>query len=180
MGKLAVKRSVLQGQGLLSRLSRRVGRPAPSTTAPKPKLLDQVRQALPARHYSRRTEDFYVMWIKRLIFFHHVRHPAEMGEPEINRFLTDLAAHKKVSASTQNQALSALLFLYCHVLGREVGELGYEVRARRPTRLPIVLTREEVKAVPNSRAEPWRSRCEKLMRYVVSEGACVLDENHLT
>lgn len=120
---------------------------APSVRAPKPRLLEQVRQALRARHYSRRTEDVYVMWIKRFIFFHKVRHPAEMGEPEINAFLTHLALKERVSASTQNQALSALLFLYRQVLGREVGDLGQVIRARRPKRLPVVLTREEVKAV---------------------------------
>jgi len=114
---------------------------------PKPKLLDQVRQALRARHYSRRTEDAYVMWIKRFILFHNKRHPAEMGEPEINAYLTRLALKEHVSSSTQNQALSALLFLYRYVLGRELGELGDVIRARRPKRLPVVLTREEVKAV---------------------------------
>ena len=84
--------------------------------APKPKLLDQVRQAIRARHYSKRTEQTYVDWNKRFILFHGKRHPSEMGEPEINQFLTDLAVNKRVSASTQNQALSALLFLYQHVL----------------------------------------------------------------
>ncbi|MEK6613922.1 MAG: phage integrase N-terminal SAM-like domain-containing protein, partial [Candidatus Binatota bacterium] len=82
--------------------------PAP----PKPKLLDQVRQAIRTRHYSPRTEDSYVGWIKRFIFFHNKRHPAEMGEPEIARFLSSLATEAKVSASTQNQAFNALLFLY--------------------------------------------------------------------
>ncbi len=80
-------------------------------------------------------------------FGHHVRHPIEMAEPEINAFLTHLAVKDRVSASTQNQALSALLFLYRHVLGRQIGDLGDVVRARRPKRLPIVLTREEVKTV---------------------------------
>ncbi|MBI4587057.1 MAG: phage integrase N-terminal SAM-like domain-containing protein [Planctomycetes bacterium] len=87
------------------------------------------------------------MWIKRFILFHKVRHPAEMCEPVINAFLTHLAVKEWVSASTQNQALSALLFLYRHVLGREFGDLGHVVRARQPTRLPMVLTREEVKGV---------------------------------
>ena len=80
----------------------------------KPKLLDQLREGLRARHYSRRTEQTYCSWVKRFIFFHKVRHPAEMAEPEINAFLTHLAVKEKVSASTQNQALSALLFLYRH------------------------------------------------------------------
>lgn len=87
------------------------------------------------------------MWVKRYVLFHNMRHPAEMTEPEINAFLTHLAVKEKVSASTQNQALSALLFLYRHVIGREVGDLGEVVRARRPTRLPVVMTRDEVKSV---------------------------------
>jgi len=81
------------------------------SNSPKPRLLDQVRQALNARHYSYRTEQAYVQWIKRFIFFHGKRHPAEMAEPEINAFLTHLALKERVSASTQNQGLSALLFL---------------------------------------------------------------------
>jgi len=113
----------------------------------KPRLLDQLRQALRSRHYSRRTEQTYCHWVKRFVFFHHVRHPAEMAEPEINAFLPHLAVREKVSASTQNQALSALLFLYRHVIGREVGELGDVIRAHKPRRLPVVMTRDEVKAV---------------------------------
>jgi len=119
----------------------------PPTASRKPKLLDLLRRALRSRHYSRRTEQAYCRWVKRFIFFHRVRHPKEMGEPEINAFLTHLAVERKVSASTQNQALSALLFLYRHVIGREVGELGEVIRARKPKRLPTVMTREEVKAV---------------------------------
>ena len=106
-----------------------------------------LREALRSRHYSPRTEQTYRHWVKRFIIFHNVRHPAEMAEPEINAFLTHLAVTEKVSASTQNQALSALLFLYRHVIGREVGDLGKVIRARKPTRLPVVMTREEVKAV---------------------------------
>jgi len=87
------------------------------------------------------------MWVKRFIHFHNVRHPADMAEPEINAFLTHLAVKKKVCASTQNQALAALLFLYRNVIGRELGELDGVVRARRSRRLPVVMTREEVKAV---------------------------------
>ncbi|MDO9264941.1 MAG: integron integrase, partial [Desulfosalsimonadaceae bacterium] len=113
----------------------------------KPKLLDQLREALRSRHYSRRTEQTYCYWARRYIFFHNVRHPAEMAEPEINAFLTHLAVKEKVSASTQNQALCALLFLYRHVIGREVGDLGEVIRARKPTRLPVVMTRDEVKSV---------------------------------
>ena len=113
----------------------------------KPKLLDQLREALRSRHYSRRTEQTYCHWVKRFIFFHNVRHPAEMAEPEINAFLTHLAVKDRVAASTQNQALSALLFLYRHVLEREIGDLGEVIRARKPKRLPVVMTREETKAV---------------------------------
>jgi len=103
-----------------------------------------MQHALRARHYSRRTEQTYCQWERRYIRFHGLRHPAEMAEPEINAFVTHLAVHEKVSASTQTQALSALLFLYRHVLGHEVGELDL-VRANRPRRLPVVLTREEVR-----------------------------------
>jgi site-specific recombinase XerD len=115
-----------------------------------------MREALRSRHYSRRTEQTYCQWVKRYIHFHHVRHPAEMAEPEINAFLTHLAVKEKVSASTQNQALSALLFLYRHVLSREVGDLGEVIRARKPKRLPVVMTREEIKAVlANLPGDKW-------------------------
>jgi integron integrase len=115
-----------------------------------------MREALRSRHYSRRTEQTYCQWVKRFIFFHKVRHPVEMGEAEINAFLTHLAVKEKVSASTQNQALSALLFLYRHVLGREVGDLSDVIRARKPKRLPVVITREEVKSVlANLTGDKW-------------------------
>ena len=110
-------------------------------------LITQLKHALRARHYSRRTEQTYCQWARRYIRFHGLRHPAEMAEPEINAFVTHLAVHEKVSASTQTQALSAILFLYRHVLHREVGELAELVRARAPARLPVVLTREEVRAL---------------------------------
>lgn len=113
----------------------------------KPKLLDRVRQQIRARHYSRRTEKSYVGWIRRYILFHNKRHPAEMGEAEISQFLTHLAVERKVSASTQNQALSALLFLYQHVLCRNLEWLDGIVRAKRPIHLPVVLTPEEVLAL---------------------------------
>src|SRR5713226_2266112 len=115
--------------------------------APKPRLLDRVRQAIGARHYSRRTEKAYVHWIKRFIFFHGKRHPAELGAAEVTAFLTSLAVHSKVAASTQNQALSALLFLYREVLGVELPWLDAVVRAKRPQHLPVVLTRDELRAV---------------------------------
>jgi integron integrase len=124
----------------------RYPQPAPEPGA-KPKLLDRLREAMRARHYSRRTEQTYCHWVNRFIFFHDKRHPAEMAEPEINAFLTYLAVKEKVSASTQNQALSALLFLYRHVLGRKIGDLGEVIRARKPRHIPAVMTREEVKAV---------------------------------
>jgi len=131
----------------LARSLDRVEKPAPRTARPAPKLLDQVRYALRTRHYSKRTEDSYVAWIRRYIFFHNLRHPAEMAEAEVNQFLTHLAIKEKVSASTQNQALSALLFLYRYVLDRPLGQLGEVIRARKSKRLPVVLTRDEVKAI---------------------------------
>ncbi len=119
----------------------------PPEISPKPKLLDRLREALRSRHYSRRTEHSYCHWVKRFIFFHNMRHPAEMGEPEINAYLTHLAVKEKVSASTQNQALCALLFLYRYVLDRKIGDLGEVIRARKPRHIPVVMTRAEVKAV---------------------------------
>jgi len=112
-----------------------------------PRLLDQVRAAIRTSHYSRRTEDAYTHWIVRFIRFHGTRHPATMGETEIEAFLTHLAVRKHVAASTQNQALSALLFLYKRVLKRELQWLDGVVRAKAPTRVPVVLSREEVRAV---------------------------------
>jgi integron integrase len=119
-----------------------------STPEPaRPRLLDRVRQALRARHMSRRTEEAYVAWIRRYIFFHHNRHPAEMGAPEVTKFLTSLAVDGHVAASTQNQALSGLLFLYRDVLEIDLPWLDGIVRAKRPERLPVVLTRDEVRAM---------------------------------
>ncbi len=118
-----------------------------SPGAARPRLLDQVRDAIRTRHYSYRTEQAYIGWIKRFVFFHHKRHPAEMGKAEIGQFLTALAVKRQVSASTQNQALAALLFLYKDVFGRDPGWLDDVVRAKRPQRLPVVLTRTEVGAL---------------------------------
>src|SRR5439155_24903304 len=112
-----------------------------ATGHPKSRLLDRVREAIRARHYSRRTERTYVAWIKRYTFFHGKRHPAEMGAPEVTRFLTWLATDRKVAASTQNQALNALLFLYRVVLEQDLPWLDEVVRARRPQRLPGVRAR---------------------------------------
>ncbi len=110
-----------------------------------PRLLDQVRDALRVRHYSLRTEASYLQWIKRFILFHGKRHPREMGEQEITAFLTHLAVAKNVAASTQNQALAAILFLYREVLRHELGWLDNVVRAKRPVRVPEVLSVEQVR-----------------------------------
>ena len=111
----------------------------------KPKLLDQVRNAIRRKHFSIRTEQAYCDWIRRFIIFHQKRHPAEMGEDEITDFLSHLARESRIAASTQNQALSALLFLYKEVLKRQIGWLERIERAKRPTRLPVVLTRPEAR-----------------------------------
>ena len=113
----------------------------------EPKLLERMRALLRTRHYSVRTEDTYVRWAHRFILFQRKRHPSMMGAPEINEFLCWLAVERNVSASTQNQALSAILFLYREVLGEEVPWMSDLVRARRPARAPVVLTREEVRRV---------------------------------
>lgn len=110
------------------------------------KLLDQVRDALHLKHYSIRTENSYVDWIRRFILFHGKRHPNEMGAPEVEAFLTHPAVKENVAASTQNQALSALLFLYREVLKKDLGPIG-ALRAKKPKRLPTVLTKEEVRRV---------------------------------
>ena len=112
-----------------------------------PRLLDRVREALRARHYRRRTEDSYVAWIRRYILFHSKRYPSELGAPEITRFLTSLAVEGRVAASTQNQALSALLFLYREVLAVDLPWLDGLVRAKRPGHVPVVLARDEVRAL---------------------------------
>ena len=113
----------------------------------QPRLLDRVREANRLRHGSRSTEKSYIGWIRRFILFHGKRHPAEMGAPEVARFLSSLAVEGQVAASTQNQALSALLFLYRYVLHQDLPWLDDVVRARRPKHLPVVLTRDEVRTV---------------------------------
>ncbi|HJN42958.1 MAG: integron integrase [Vicinamibacterales bacterium] len=112
-----------------------------------PKLLDQVRHAIRMRHYSRRTEQTYVAGIRRFIVFHRKKHPAAMGAPEIEAFLSWLATKQAVSASTQNQALSAVLFLYRHVLRVEIGPIARVTRAKMPHRVPVVLSPDEVSRV---------------------------------
>jgi integron integrase len=113
--------------------------------AGSPRLLDRLREALRVRHYSYRTEQAYAAWARRFIVFHGMRHPATMGDVEINAFLSHLAVDGHVAASTQNQALAALLFLYREVLGKDVPWLDGLARARKPTRLPVVLSRDEVR-----------------------------------
>src|SRR6266567_6761570 len=115
-----------------------------SQSKPNPKLIDQVRNVMRFKHYSLRTERTYWDWIERFIRFHGMRHPREMGEAEVGAFLTHLARDGRVAASTQNQALSALLFLYKEVLKQEIGWLDGVERAKKPARLPVVLTRDEV------------------------------------
>jgi integron integrase len=114
------------------------------------KLLDQVREAVRLKHYSIRTEEAYVGWIKRFILFHNKRHPKDMGSPEIEAFLTHLAVNRRVAASTQNQAFSALLFLYRYVLRIDLKGPIDATRAKRPQRLPVVMTRDEVHCVLNA------------------------------
>jgi integron integrase len=111
--------------------------------AERPSLLEQVRQCMRLKHYSIRTERAYVDWIKRFILFHHKRHPKEMGTDEIRHFLSHLATDRTVAAATQNQSLCSLLFLYREVLGVELPYVEGIERARRPARVPIVLTRQE-------------------------------------
>jgi len=120
----------------------------------QPRLLDRVRAEIRVRHYSLRTEESYIQWIKRYIFYHHKRHPAEMGAREISDFLSWLATGRNVAASTQNQALSALLFLYKNVLAVDLPWMDDIVRAKRPKRLPVVLAKHEVKAVLASMKGP--------------------------
>ncbi len=133
---------------------------AASMIARPPKLLDRLREACRVRHYSIRTEEAYHDWAKRFILFHNKRHPQEMGAAEINQFLTHLAVDGHVSASTQNQAFCALLFLYRDVLEVEPGRIEGVIRANRPKRLPVVLTKPEVTRVLGQMADPYRLMAE--------------------
>jgi integron integrase len=119
------------------------------TIVKKPKPLDQVRHVLRTKHYAMKTEEAYVHWIKRYILFHNKRHPKEMGEKEINEFLMHLAVKEKVAASTQDQALCAIVFLYKHVLKIELGDFGNITWAKKPKRVPVVFTRKEVRTILN-------------------------------
>ena len=116
---------------------------------PGPRLYDALVEVLRARRYSRRTERAYVGWIRRFILFHRPRHPRELSETDANRFLTHLAVDEHVAASTQNQALAAILFLYDKVLEQPLDRIEGVIRARRPKRLPVVLTRDETRRVLN-------------------------------
>ena len=108
-------------------------------------FLQQVRNAIRIRHYSVRTEQAYVDWTRRFILFHGKRHPNELGESEVGRFLTWLAVERNVAPSTQNQALNALVFLYRHVIDRPLGDITNATRAKKPQKLPVVLTQDETK-----------------------------------
>ena len=113
----------------------------------EPKLLDRVREIIRIKHYSIRTEQAYLQWIRRYIRFHGKRHPRELGADALTAFLSDLAIRGQVSASTQNQALNAILFMYREVLKIQLPWIDDVQRAKRPHRLPVVLTRGEVKGI---------------------------------
>lgn len=120
------------------------------------RLIPRLRAAIRVKHYSPRTEKTYVGWVKRFVRFHGVRHPAKMGEPEITAFLSELATRRKVSAATQNQALSAILFLYRNVLGRELEWMEGIARAKRRQSVPVVLSRDEVRRLLGEMSgAPW-------------------------
>jgi site-specific recombinase XerD len=110
-------------------------------------LLEVVRETMRAKHYLPRTEEAYVGWIRRFIRFHRMTHPRQMGQAEVSAFLSSLAVEGRVGASTQNQTLSALISLYAQVLGLELDWLQDLVRAKRPVRIPVVLTQEEVRGL---------------------------------
>ena len=122
-----------------------------------PKLLDKVRQKIHFLHYSRKTKQSYIQWIRRYILFHGKRHPKEMGGEEVSSFLNYLVNKENVSASTQNQALSAIIFLYKQILDIDVGEIPEFQYTRKPKRLPVVLTQDEVKDVFEHLKEPHKT-----------------------
>jgi integron integrase len=120
------------------------------------KLLDHVRDLIRTRHLSIRTEEAYLSWIKQYILFHHKQHPAKLGAKDVSSFLSYLAIERHVSASTQNQALSAILFLYREVLEQEIDWITDAIRAQKPKRLPVVFTKEEAQAVLMRLSDtPW-------------------------
>ncbi len=127
-----------------------------------PKLLDQLRAKIRQKHYSLRTEETYVYWCKRFILFHNKRHPAEMGVPEVEQYLTHLAVNQNVAASTQNQALSAILFMYTHILHQPLTGID-ALRAKRPVRVPVVLSQDEVRRLLENIKQPQCQLLAKLM-----------------
>jgi integron integrase len=129
---------------------------------PKLKFMEQCREAMRFHRLALRTEEAYLQWIKRFIFFHDKRHPKDMGEPEVKAFLTHLAADRLVAASTQNQALGALLFMYQKVLGRELDFLEGFDRAQRRPRVPVVLSRDEVQRLLTAVPDKYRLFCQLL------------------
>jgi len=126
------------------------------TDIQKPKLLDQLRSTIRLKHYSYRTEQSYVYWVKKYIVFHNMQHPNNIGEPEIRQFLNHLAVNRNVSASTQNQALCAIIFLYKNILQKDIGDFGQITWAKRPKRLPVVFSKNEVKRIMNELSENYK------------------------
>ncbi len=118
-----------------------------SSFSKPPKLLDQLRDRLRLKHYSIRTEQAYIQWVRQYILFHGKRHPADMGKDEAEAFLTSLAVTRNVAASTQTQALSALLFFYREMLGQDLPWLTEVTRAKKPARLPVVLNHDEIRSL---------------------------------
>ena len=151
--------------------------PDPESSSPvrAPKLLDQVRQAVRLRHFSPRTEESYVAWIRRYVRFHALRHPRELGAADVTRFLTSLAEARRLSASSQTQALSALLFLYKEVLHRQLESVIPIPRAKQPVRLPVVLDRDEVRLLLSRLVGP--PRIAALLMY--GSGLRLLEALHL-
>ncbi len=133
--------------------------PHPADSFREPSHIEQLRTVIRARHFSRRTESAYAGWIRRFVAFHHGRDPSGMGPVEVTAFLSWLATRRRIAASTQNQALSAIVFLYRHVLKRDLPWLGEVVRAKKPRRLPVVLTREEVSAILGAMSGTPRLMC---------------------
>ena len=145
----------------------------PCTTQERLRLLDRVRRVIRTTHYSRRTERAYVYWVQRFVIHHGDRHPDRMGADEVRSFLSHLAVHDRVTASTQNQALCALVFLYGRVLGKDVGSLEGIDRAKAPKRLPVVLTRGEVKAVLAEMKDTPQLVCRLLYGAGLRLGECL-------
>ena len=122
---------------------------------PKPRLREQFHAVMRAHHYSIRTEKSYWYWIRFYLRFHQMRHPLELGPAEVNQFLSWLASERHVAAATQNLALNAIVFLYARVLERPLGDIGETIRAKRPPRLPVVLSHQEALAVIGRLAPPY-------------------------